>query len=526
MEKKIIYLPLDERPCNYVFPQYIAQIGGAQLCLPPMALMGRYKTPADTEALWQWLLENAEGAAAAVVSVDMLVYGGIVPSRLHHLTRAQCGERLARLKTLRQRLPAMQLYAFSLITRAPARNGSGEEPDYYEAHGYDIWHYGLICDREQVGLATPDELAEKAAILSRVPKADLDDFAARRAVNFENNVQCLGYAAEGVFDHYAIPLDDCAEHGYAPAERRRLAETAAGLGILSKISMYPGADEMGCTLTARALCHMHGLRPLVWPVFSSNTGQLTVPPYEDRTIGETLPHHVRCAGGHMAATPVDAAIHLMVNPPTAFSNRIKFELDRRMLYMEPERNLPAFMDAIEDALEQGKTCVVADCAVPDGADECLMRFLAEQKLFGRVDGFSGWNTSSNAMGTAVAHGVAIACAKAAGGFAGAALAASRRFLLMRYVEDWGYMTHVRQDVQDEIDAGAFGPDVTARNLGGAAGMQGTIEQEVTRRLRAFAEKYLADFADAGAEETVPTATLPWNRMFEIDLVMAAPEETA
>lgn len=241
----------------------------------------RFKTAAMVDELWSWLFKEAKDASHVVMSMDLLCYGGIVPSRLHHLSREACDARIGKIKELKKKYPQLEIFAFSLITRAPARNGSGEEPDYYEHHGFDISRYGVLADKENAGVATKSESDEKRLILSRVPKDILDDFIQRRAVNFDSNVRLIELVANGIIDHFTIPLDDCAEYGYASSERRRLAEKAAELGVLSKIAMYPGADEIGCSLTAHAICSISGQKPRVWFDYSSNTGKLTIPPYED-----------------------------------------------------------------------------------------------------------------------------------------------------------------------------------------------------------------------------------------------------
>lgn len=504
---KIIYLPLDERPCNYIYPQYIAEIGGTSMLVPPYELLGRFKAAANVDGLWSWLFQEAADVSHVVMSMDLMCYGGIVPSRLHHLSREVCGERLNRLEELKRKHPQLQIYAFSLITRAPARNGSGEEPDYYEQYGFDLFRYGVLTDKETFGI-TEKEAEEKRQILSRVPEEALNDFIQRRAVNLDSNMRLIELAAAGIIDHLTIPLDDCAEYGFASSERRRLAEKAASLGVLSKIAMYPGADEMGCIMVARALCAKSGLEPRVWVDYSSNTGKLTIPLYEDRTIGETVPHHVKNAGGFIAASPQEADIALMINPPTAFSNRIYFELDRRGLYLEPERNFPSFIDRARGYMTAGLITAIADCAIPNGADQCLMYFLHEQNLLNAITAFSGWNTSSNAMGTALAHAIAYFCAQKSGRLDEKTQKTSDKFRLMRYIEDWAYMTNIRQDIKDLIEQKAYGENVGMLNLNNEADK---ISAEVTYRLKEFTKKYFGE---------IPyeiTATMPWNRMFEIDL---------
>ena len=45
---KIVYIPLDERPCNYAFAQQIAKGSPIELAVPAMDLLGSKKTPTDT----------------------------------------------------------------------------------------------------------------------------------------------------------------------------------------------------------------------------------------------------------------------------------------------------------------------------------------------------------------------------------------------------------------------------------------------------------------------------------------------
>ena len=83
---KILMLPLDERPCNYLYPQLMPE-AGYQLLLPPREIMGDKKRAGDFEKISEWLLQNVGSADACILSLDTLIYGGIVPSRLHDLLR-------------------------------------------------------------------------------------------------------------------------------------------------------------------------------------------------------------------------------------------------------------------------------------------------------------------------------------------------------------------------------------------------------------------------------------------------------
>ena len=118
--KKILLLPLDERPCNYNYPRLMP---GADytLIMPPKDMMGDKKLPADFAKISEWLLENIEDVDCAIISLDTLIYGGIVPSRLHHerentlINRAKIIEKLRKLNLKMKLYLFLQFIVFHLI---------------------------------------------------------------------------------------------------------------------------------------------------------------------------------------------------------------------------------------------------------------------------------------------------------------------------------------------------------------------------------------------------------------------------
>lgn len=504
--QRIIFIPLDERPCNLQYPAYIGAISGLDIVFPPRELLGDFKKAADVDGLWVWIKSQAAEATQIVLSVDMFLYGGIVPSRLHHLTDETCRVRLARLRQLRRDFPTLRIQAYSLITRAPARNGAGEEPDYYEDYGYRIFRCGVIQDRATVGAATPEELTEWEQIKAEIPAAYLQDFLARRAQNFSNNMALIDLVKDGIIDFLLFPLDDCREYGFAPAERRKLAAHLARQNLLSRVMLYPGADEIGCTLLARAIHEDSGTAPLVYVDWSSVQGRSQIPSYEDRSIGETVQFHLLAAGCQPAETSTEADFILAVNPPTPFTLRQEKELITDDILLDSERNLPAFMARIKRYLARGQRVGVADCAIPNGADRALMQFLYEGGLLDKLTAYGGWNTSSNTLGTVLAHLSACRAAERSGAFTGTAQEQADAFLFLRYLEDWGYMACVRRGVTALLPS--LRPDMDFLHL---RGQQALVQPIVKERLEVWRQKYMPDAAYDFS------LTFPWDRMFEIEV---------
>jgi len=74
-------------------------VAGEKLRHPPRALLGRFLTPGQPERVAEWLRRGAPSARMAIVSLDMLAYGGLVASRAPTVDVATA---LCRLQALRE----------------------------------------------------------------------------------------------------------------------------------------------------------------------------------------------------------------------------------------------------------------------------------------------------------------------------------------------------------------------------------------------------------------------------------------
>ena len=82
---RIALVPLDDRPVNTELVRDVAAIAGATVDIPPAPLLPNYRSAGDADGIGAWLLDLSRGALdAAVVSLDMLGYGGLIPSRISH----------------------------------------------------------------------------------------------------------------------------------------------------------------------------------------------------------------------------------------------------------------------------------------------------------------------------------------------------------------------------------------------------------------------------------------------------------
>ncbi|ASS68383.1 MULTISPECIES: DUF4127 family protein [unclassified Paenibacillus] len=501
---KVVYLPLDERPCNYDFPWLLSRGSDLELVRPPMEWMGDKKKPGRIRELGDWLEREAADAEAAIVSIDTLLYGGIVPSRLHGLGEHEAAAPLERLRRIRQSNPTLKLYAFHLLMRCPRYSSSDEEPDYYGEWGRELFLLGYYGHRERLGEASAEELAELEAIRGRLPGDVRDDYLQRRAVNAAANRASLELAADGTLDFLALPQDDAAPYGWTALDQQAVRERIRELGAELRTLMYPGADEAGCTLLARLVNARHDAVPLVYPRYSSTRGPQITPLYEDRMLGESLKLHILAAGGLLAESAADGDLLLLVNSPGDRMGEANGQLSPDAGY-DVQRSVTELAEYGHYALSRlRKPVAVADVAFANGGDLQLLRLLGRKGMLPRLAGIAGWNTSANSIGTVLAQLMLYGRFGCTG--------SHLDFLGLRIAEDYGYCSAVRRQLADgpikELGMDYFAVDGQS---GRAAGM-------VREELAGFLERELAG---SGLSVKILDCRMPWRRMFEVGLSVTA-----
>ncbi len=493
--KKIILLPLDERPCNAKYPSMLFDGPALSVISPPR--LGDKKTPAAYETIAAFLTRSAAGADGLIVSMDTLLYGGLIPSRLHHLPLKTLIERLSVLRAVRAARPDLPVFAFQCVMRCPTYSSDDEEPDYYAQYGKEIHLLGAARHHAQNG---EEEAAREAEALARqIPRDVLEDYLARRQVNLSMNLKTLELVREGVIDFLVVPQDDAAPYGFTAMDQAEVRRAVREARLQQKVLIYPGADELGMTLLARMINRLSNRRPSVYPLYASEGAPRVIPPYEDRPLAESVRCQIAAAGCRPAAAPEQAELILALSaPPVRMAGAaVQPRLDPDY---DVGRSLTPFFSELCFWMDQGKAVSICDNAYCNGGDLELLSLLdAGGRLFDTA-GYAGWNTSANSMGTALACGVRYLHAGTDAAF--------RRFLALRYVEDCGYDSVVRQAVTTE-DLPRLGLDYFHTD-----GPEGEAASCVSRRLQAFIEKAMPS---AARQFALGRVRLPWSRMFEADI---------
>lgn len=489
-------LPLDERPCNRVFPQMIARTNEElELEVPALEVLGSKRIPADAARIERFLLDGIEHLDFAVVSLDMLLYGGLIPSRLHHLEREEAVRRFGVLRQMRRANPGLKIYAFQCIMRAPSYDSSEEEPEYYADWGYRLFRRKYLMDlREREGLS-PEEDAELAAI--EIPDEVVLDYESRRAFNEDMNVEALGLLEDGTIDFLVIPQDDSAPFGYTAISQKSVIAELKRRGLDMRCMIYPGADEVSMSLLARACNEAAGRSPRVWPFFASVAGPHIVPLYEDRPMMESLKSHVRVTGARLADAPAEADVLLAINCPGKVMQEAFVPEHEKDLTYTSWRQLSDFTQRIAEYLADGRRVALCDSAFANGGDAQCVRYLDRLGVLGGLCAYAGWNTNCNTLGTVLAQALV-----------GTNQGEIARNTCYRIIEDVFYQALVRpRVVAEELPALGLGYyDFKDR------------EEQVAEIIRTELQERFDELDFARACPTrIGRVYMPWHRMFEIGM---------
>jgi len=432
-------LPLDDRPPNLQFPRRLAAIAGLRLRLPPRRLLGRFLRPGDTDALWAWLEDAARGAASVVVSCDMLACGGLVGSRTTEVTRRAAIERVRRLRDLRRRFPHLRIHAFAVIPRLGLTVSSPELATLGPALAryQELCHRPAPFDKLRASL-DPQEAQELAGLGATLPRALVQRHAAMRRRNLAVNKALVELVREGAVDFLVLAQEDAPTSGPHVAEQGELAAEAEQLGVASFVRIFPGADEQGMVLLARAAGEVLGVSAAVYPLSSTPGGADSVALFEDRPLRMTVAGQVEAAGLRVAPSEEGADVILALHsPPTPAQADIN--------HIAPaSAPRPPFVAHVAGLARGGKPVALADVAYCNGADPALVAALGEHRVLPHLAAFAGWNTAGNTIGAALAH-AALRMMGEHGRAGGRSLRAHLEFLFERLVDDYAYQSVARAD---------------------------------------------------------------------------------
>lgn len=509
-KQKILYVPLDDRPVNADFPLKLLKLTAFEALTPPRNYLGCFTEPGAGAKITEWLVKNAGNAQSAVVSLDMLSFGGLFHSRKKNVTFHGAFSRLQRLKELKKKNPSLFLSTFSVMLRLTISVENEEDLPWWEK----VFEYAVLADKsEREGKKEDKEKLE--ALLKEIPGHLIEDFMEVRTRNHNLQLKMIEWVKDDVFDFLVFSQEDAHEFGLHRKEREALEGKAKELGVLDKILFVCGADEIGTCLLAREVLRHEEKKLKVFCFQEGKTGWNAVSLFEDRSIGQTFDEHVALCGLEKVSSAREADIPVFLHLPRGYQKDLCF------IGQEILEHPPRHSSHIETQFPSpAAPFALGDMAYCNGADPHFIKDAGEKISFANLLSFSAWNTTSNSLGTVLSHAALVKHAYHSG------LSSSENFLrahieclLIRFFEDYVYSVLVRPQI-NKILHEEFQADIW--NLGRHKNKALKLLQEhFIPAAQDFFNEHFKD-KDAGGKFKIYalrslTVTFPWDRTFEISV---------
>ena len=499
--KRLLFVPLDDRPATRETVLDLLPLTGATWDTPPKEILGHRRRPADLDALWRLVEREAGMIDGLIASSEVLIYGGLVASRISVDPLNVLWRRLDRLGRLVTRVPT---YLSAVNMRIPT-GGSDEEPPYWGAHGDALRQYSAELD---AGEQTDDDARVRRAIeaLGTVPAAAIDDLLRRRQRQLLLNLELMQMAGSGALRDLLIGQDDAQLYGLTRADLSVLRRFRDRTGA-ARVHLSAGADELGARLLARVVNDAAQKTLKVAVRYTHPEARRSVPRYEPAPLEETVAAHLEAAG--CTVSDDNPEILLWIHNFPGVQQRES--IDQRGGPPAPTRTVAA---AIAESVARGIVCGCADVRFANGSDDAMVRSLLAREDFCGLAGYAGWNTCSNSLGTVIAQVVLSYHARES-------LSQvryrqiRRRYLARRLLDDWGYQTIVRPYLAREVIP-PLGADPTA--LGPALG---AVREAALAKYR---EQVVPSVERVFGSPILLNISFPWDRLFEIDVQL--PDDAA
>ncbi len=485
-ERTILLLPLDSRPPCLQFVKQLAEIGGFRIISPPEAMLARNKTAADQQQLRAWLRQNAAQADAAIISVDALIHGGLVPSR-QGLGKIEDGYSVIELlQTVKKENRNLKLYAFSIIPRLIIADNEATL-----SFQKDMIQYSVLSDQISI-FANELDQERREKLADKIPEDLIRKYLRLYEENQSVNKLLLELVENEVLSGLVIGQDDGFRFGIANEKKEELRQKIMRSAKLKdRVIVTRGTDEVALTQLGAICSREFAYRPKIHIVYSDESVKRMTMPFMPHSIKTTVEEKLAIAGGIAVEESDDAAYILFVH-----AGRPDF----------PDYDLAA--GKLTAFLRAGKNVAMVDLSETFKTQETLLPYLLRLDApINKLIAYGGWNTTSNSIGTVVTE----ANLMLFNINSEAAFAENQSFILARMIDDTYYQKQeyplLNKKLRDK------GIDPISLSEQDAFEISAWLKKWSRRKGRLLMKNW--DLLPR--QDLVFNAAIPWNRTFEIRL---------
>ncbi|MBQ1249467.1 MAG: DUF4127 family protein [Selenomonadales bacterium] len=507
--KRIALLPLDSRPACTLLPERLARIGNVDLVTPPKDILDHYHRPADRMQLRNWLQAEADKTDVMIVSADMLLHGSLLHSRKNELTDEDVTSALDFLRTLRKEHPSLRLFVFHTIPRLLIADD--EETEEYQE---DMLSYSTL--QEEIHIFNQSDLLEDMMELEEdIPQEIRDRYHRLYERNRKTNEALLSLVADGTIEYLAIGQDDGHIFGLPNLVKDHLDRQVQRDTLLSeRVEIVRGADELAMLLVSRIITEE--LPPLsVYVAYGDEDMSGVVMPFMSQSVNTTVEEKLSSVNAQRvySADDADYILYLYIGNDASDLKRPHIAAD-----------------AIRRFDGTGKPVALVDLSEHFRASETLFpTLLTEEFPIHRLIAYAGWNTASNAIGTAVSEATVYTAKMKQAQTAEEQLAIGHANLLYlndRFLDDYYYMKLIQPYLKLRLSALLSDPyQLSMKAYYEANGWLDTAMQNQADLLSAttshkapFSLPLAALDESFAISRLTVESSLPWERTFEANVI--------
>lgn len=509
LSQSVLLVPLDGRPPCRQFVIDAGKIAGIDIVTPPSEIQDYYSQPGSPTAMRNWLSENIAGKNGAILSIDQLLYGGLLAAREKEASPVEIQTLINFLRDLHAQNPTVPLYAFSILPRQTPQDSI----DGYQEKR-DLMAYSRLKGKQAAGLAIDED--ELSRLQDKIPAQAMQTYLHHFDENEALNKALMQLVHEGVLSKLILGQDDGEPYSIPNIEKQHLLDFRQENQLTdAQVAVTHGADEIALTTLADFYGQEQHVKPRVYVQYSDAGAAARIMPFMAINVAETVHEKLNLIGAQQVLSPDAADFTLYVSANDSEDN----SMNSRMQTVQ----------YLFDAQKYQNAVALVDLSKHFAASETVLPLLIQKDYpLNALVGYAGWNTTSNAIGTAAAQGTLYTLARKQSHDTDEAkgiVAANLEFLQNRLLEDYFYL-------KEDID--------TINQSLKKAGYQNTADLDLehnyrwaTEMLQTSMDKHLETYKNTKSIRTPVTyhfpsgdftlttqnvkadVSFPWPRTFEI-----------
>ena len=499
--KKVLLVPLDSRPpCG----QLVADNGrtaGIEIIIPPSETMDFYTLPGDTSKMRKWLYDEIKNCDEAIISIDQLLYGGLIASRNKTIKDEDITALAEYLKKLHGDNPNIKIHAFSILPRM-------NPPDFVEKYQdrKKLMEWSRLVHKYDDNPLS--ETAEKIQVLEEeIPSEQIKAYTEIYNRNLRLNCLLAKLVADGTLEDLTFGQDDGEVYSLPNLKLKEFIHYLHKNKIPGdKLAILHGADEVALSILTNIISRSNSFK--VYVDYSSEKAAIKVMPYMAICNQDTAHERLNFHHDIIVSTPEEADYILFISATDEET------MDRRRYNAEK----------LLDYQQSGKPVALVDLSKSFIAQEALLPILLKENFpVNSLIAYAGWNTASNSIGTAVSQAEIYLTALNQGLEQDRVVYSNLSNLNNRICEDYYYLKDVIDLVNINLKkkgySNVYDLDLEHNYKWAVDMMEAAMNQRLVqyKTSDAFTKSFWLKNTEYAVTDMQISLYFPWPRTFEINL---------